>query len=94
MPLTHSRARCFSRQPRLIATSPNKFTPKCLGPFAITAVISSGNTMKLDLPPTIRLATHDEERPDTFNDKQSQNAERKTGNGRGPGTTAVKPDNN
>jgi hypothetical protein len=25
------------------------------------------------------------ERPDTFNDKQSQIAERKTGNGRGPG---------
>jgi len=30
-----------------------------------------------------RLGT--KERPDTFNDKQSQIAERKTGNGRGPG---------
>jgi len=29
------------------------------------------------------------ERPDTFNDKQSQIAERKTGNGRGPGNQSL-----
>ena len=36
--------------------TPNKFTPKYLGPFAVTTVMSSGNAVKLDLPPTIRVA--------------------------------------
>ena len=36
--------------------TPHKFTPKYLGPFAVTQVMSSGNAVKLDLPPTIRVA--------------------------------------
>ena len=34
---------------------PNKFTPKYLGPFAVSHVMSSGNACKLDLPPSIRV---------------------------------------
>ena len=36
--------------------TPHKFTPKYLGPFAVTQVMSSGNAVKLYLPPTIRVA--------------------------------------
>jgi hypothetical protein len=45
----------LSTRPLNLAT-PNKFTPKYLGPFAVTAVMSSGNAVELDLPPTIRVA--------------------------------------
>ena len=34
---------------------PNKFTPKYLGPFAVSQVMTSGNACKLDLPPSIRI---------------------------------------
>jgi hypothetical protein len=43
---------------------PNKFTPKYLGPFAVTQVMSSGNAVKLDMPPAIRVSTS------TFNASQ------------------------
>ena len=43
---------------------PNKFTPKYLGPFTVSHVISSGNACKLDLPPSIRV------KENTFNVSQ------------------------
>jgi hypothetical protein len=43
----------------------------------------AGETLVEDL--SLRNTSGRGERPDTFNDKQSQIAERKTGDGRGPG---------